>query len=195
MTPQEIAAGTIRQEHRALGAVIEVLQRLLRDIAAEHIEPDFRLLSTALYYIDDFPERCHHPREERYLFTALRARSPEFDPLLDDLESEHVTSAHTLARLHRVLVHYQADAPGALAALRAGVDAYAAMLSAHMRKEEAVLPVGSYQENYCVTLSLPSQLGSKGVLRVFTPPLAPDEARALEASAAALREALKSIDS
>lgn len=139
MTPKEIAVGTLQQEHRTLGAVVEVLQRLLRDIAAEHTEPDFRLLSSALYYIDDFPERCHHPKEERYLFRALRARSSEFDPLLDELESEHVSSAHTMNHLHRALVHYEADAPQALAALRAGVDAYAAMLSEHMRKEEHLL--------------------------------------------------------
>jgi len=139
MTPKEIATETIRQEHRTLGAVVGVLQRLLRDIATERIEPDFRLLSAALYYIDDFPERCHHPKEERYFFSTLRERSSEFDPLLDELESEHVTSAHTMAHLHRALVHYQADAPQALAALRAGIDAYAAMLSEHMRKEEYLL--------------------------------------------------------
>ena len=139
MKPREITIGTIQQEHRALGTVIEVLQRLLRDIAAKHSAPDFRLLSTALYYIDAFPERYHHPKEDQYLFKALRDRTAEFNPLLDELEAEHVTSAHMVNHLHRALVHYEADAPQALSALRAGVDAYAAMLSEHMRKEEHLL--------------------------------------------------------
>jgi L-lactate dehydrogenase len=63
------------------------------------------------------------------------------------------------------------------------------------RGEQVVVPIGSYQEKYGVTLSLPSQFGRRGVERVFTPTLAPDEARSLEKSAVALRGALVSIES
>lgn len=63
-----------------------------------------------------------------------------------------------------------------------------------VREEAAVVPIGSYREEYGVTLSLPSQIGRNGVSRVLMPPLAPDEAHALEKSAAALREALQSVD-
>lgn len=59
------------------------------------------------------------------------------------------------------------------------------------RDERAVVPIGSYQEKYGVTLSLPSQFRRSGVARVFMPVLAADEARALEKSAAALRDALQ----
>ena len=61
------------------------------------------------------------------------------------------------------------------------------------REEEAIVPIGSYRENYGVTLSLPSRLGREGVTRVLVPVLAADEAQALEKSAAALRRALQSI--
>jgi L-lactate dehydrogenase len=63
------------------------------------------------------------------------------------------------------------------------------------RGEPVVVPIGSHHEQYGVTLSLPSQFGHGGVERVLTPPLAADEARALEKSAAALRSALASIES
>ena len=139
MSGYEIVVGTIKQEHRVLGHVVEVLQHSLRDIAAGHTPLDFGLLATILYYIDDFPERCHHPKEERHFFRTLRERSSEFEPVLDELEAEHVSSAHMMNHLHRALVHYQAGAPQALSELRAGVDAYAAMLSEHMRKEEHLL--------------------------------------------------------
>ncbi len=59
--------------------------------------------------------------------------------------------------------------------------------------EAAIVPIGSYLEEYGVTLSLPSQIGRNGVVRVFKPPLAADEARALESSASALRDALRSL--
>ncbi len=63
------------------------------------------------------------------------------------------------------------------------------------RDEQAIVPIGSYREDYGVTLSLPSKFGRSGVTRVFMPSLAEDEARALDKSAAALRDALQSIGS
>ena len=63
------------------------------------------------------------------------------------------------------------------------------------RNEDAVVPIGSYQESFGVTLSLPSRLGREGVTRVLMPTLAEDEARALDESAAILRRALQSIES
>ena len=62
------------------------------------------------------------------------------------------------------------------------------------RGEEAIVPIGSYHEDYGVTLSLPSHLRREGVTRVLMPALAADEAQALEKSAAALRRALQSIE-
>lgn len=62
------------------------------------------------------------------------------------------------------------------------------------RNEGAVVPIGSYQERFGVTLSLPSRLGREGVTRVLMPTLAEDEARTLDESAAVLRRALQSIE-
>lgn len=61
------------------------------------------------------------------------------------------------------------------------------------REESAVAPIGSYQEKFGVTLSLPSQFGRAGITRVLMPALSEDEARALDDSAATLRSALQSI--
>ena len=61
------------------------------------------------------------------------------------------------------------------------------------RDEGAVVPIGSYQDKFGVTLSLPSRLGRDGVTKVFMPAMTEDEARALDESAATLRRALQSI--
>ena len=61
------------------------------------------------------------------------------------------------------------------------------------RNEGVVVPIGSYQERFGVTLSLPSRLSGKGVTKVLMPRLTDEEARALEESAATLRRALHSI--
>jgi L-lactate dehydrogenase len=62
------------------------------------------------------------------------------------------------------------------------------------RDEQVLVPIGSYHEKYGVTLSAPSRLGREGVASILMPPLAVDEAQALEKSAAVLRGVLKSID-
>ena len=61
------------------------------------------------------------------------------------------------------------------------------------RSEDAVVPIGSYQERFGVTLSLPSRVGSAGVTKILMPVMDQDEARALDESAAVLRRALQSI--
>ena len=136
---QYIVVETIKREHATLRAVMELLRGLLRDISAQHGEPDFGLLSAALYYIDEFPERCHHPKEDKYLFKALRQRTAAFNTMLDTLQSEHVSSAQMMREMHRALVLYQGGAPQGLSTFKSHVDVYARLHSDHMRKEEALL--------------------------------------------------------
>ena len=139
MSASDIAIATIQLEHRSLGMVLQTLQDLLRKIAAGHAVADFALLSTALYYIDDFPERCHHPKEDEYLFKRLRLRTSEFNAVLDRLQTEHARSAVAVSGLHRALVHYQGGAPEGLRLLQTAVDAYVADMHGHFTQEDALL--------------------------------------------------------
>lgn len=139
MSAGDVAIATIQSEHRSLGMVLHTLQSLLSRIAAGHVVADFALLATALYYIDDFPERCHHPKEDEYLFKRLRLRSTEFDAVLDRLQTEHARSAVTVAGLHRALVHYQGGAPEGLRLFKAAVDTYADDMREHFGLEDALI--------------------------------------------------------
>jgi L-lactate dehydrogenase len=59
--------------------------------------------------------------------------------------------------------------------------------------ERAVIPIGSFQERFGVTLSLPSVVGRAGVIRVFEPDLSDEEHSGLEKSAKALQAALDRV--
>ncbi|MFQ3452601.1 NAD(P)-binding domain-containing protein [Bradyrhizobium sp. UFLA01-814] len=59
-----------------------------------------------------------------------------------------------------------------------------------LRDERAVIPIGSYNGKFRVTLSLPSVVGREGVLRIFEPEMSVEEQRALELGAANLRRSL-----
>ena len=62
-----------------------------------------------------------------------------------------------------------------------------------LRDERAPIPVGSYQQAFGVTLSLPTVVGQVGAVAVLQPDLAPEERTKLEKSAELLRAALQTI--
>jgi L-lactate dehydrogenase len=57
-----------------------------------------------------------------------------------------------------------------------------------LRDERAVLPIGSYNKRFGVTLSLPSIVGRSGVVRILEPEMSPEETEALQKGAANLRK-------
>jgi L-lactate dehydrogenase len=62
-----------------------------------------------------------------------------------------------------------------------------------LRDERAAIPIGSYQGEFGVTLSLPSIIGRVGVISVLPPELSDEERIALEKSAERLRSALNQV--
>lgn len=59
--------------------------------------------------------------------------------MLDELQAEHVRSGQQVAYLAQTLVRFQGGAPDGLESFSAAVEAYAALLNEHMRKEEKVI--------------------------------------------------------
>jgi len=129
----------IHDEHRSLAAVIHGMLYLVREIRERGAKPDFSLLGAMIYYIDAFPERFHHPKEDRYLFRLLRTRCREAGPLIDRLETEHRAGAEKIRLLEQALARYQQGGASEFSAFAAAVDAYAAFHWDHMRAEEKEL--------------------------------------------------------
>jgi len=64
-----------------------------------------------------------------------------------------------------------------------------------LRDERSVIPIGSYQREFGVTLSLPSVVGRGGVTMTLPPDLSAEEKSGLQRSAENLRTALKRVTS
>jgi L-lactate dehydrogenase len=64
-----------------------------------------------------------------------------------------------------------------------------------LRDERSAIPIGSYQREFGVTLSLPSVVGRDGVIAILPPDLSPDEQDGLRKSAESLRKALERVSS
>ena len=126
----------IYDEHRGLAAVLHGMLYLVHEIRDRRGKPNFELLGAMIYYIDAFPERFHHPKEDEYLFRLLRLRCPQAAPLLDRLETEHRTGAEKIRTLEQALARYQQGGDGEFSNFLAAVEAYAAFHWEHMRLEE-----------------------------------------------------------
>ena len=59
-----------------------------------------------------------------------------------------------------------------------------------LRDERAVIPIGSYNPTYGVTLSMPSVVGREGVVQILEPDLSVQERHALQRSADTLKQAV-----
>jgi hemerythrin-like domain-containing protein len=135
-TPYDSAVAIIKQEHRSLGYLVHTLQRVLHDVGAHKADADFKLVATMLYYIDTFPDCCHHPKEDEYLFKRLRSRTTIANALLDQLQDQHVIFARMMAGLGQTFMHWQGGAPNGLQPFFQEVNAYAELLCGHMEQEE-----------------------------------------------------------
>jgi L-lactate dehydrogenase len=62
-----------------------------------------------------------------------------------------------------------------------------------LRDERAVIPVGSYNPTFGVTLSVPSVVGREGVHRVLEPEMSAAEQQGLQRSAEAIKAALSRL--
>jgi hemerythrin-like domain-containing protein len=112
---------------------------MVREIRDRDAAPSFEALGAMIYYIDAFPERFHHPKEDGYLFRVLRSRCPKAGMLIDRLEEEHRIGAHKIRTLEQSLARYQSGGAREFPQFAAAVDDYAEFHWKHMRTEETEL--------------------------------------------------------
>lgn len=129
----------ILDEHRSLAAITHGLRFLVREMREKNIEPDGKLLWAMLYYIDTFPQKLHHPKEEAYLFRRLKMRTHEADKAILELEEQHKAGGENVKALEMALGRYQAGAPGGREEFMAAAETFADKIAVHMAMEENVL--------------------------------------------------------
>ena len=133
------ALSKIRDEHRSISAVLHGLKQLARDARHACVKPEFAVFRAMIRYIDEFPERLHHPKEETYLFARLVNRYPNAARLVIELQDEHLKGARLVRELERSLMFFEDRWPEGAAEFLGAVDAYADFHWKHMRKEEQEL--------------------------------------------------------
>lgn len=132
----------IKDEHRSLAAVIRAAEHVVEKAASTGKRPDFRLLRAILYYLREFPERRHHPNEDRVLFRRIKSRTHDADAVIAELEDEHQRGEVLLQRLATALGSWEADTAEGRKAFADALSLFSTFYWAHMDKEERrVLPI------------------------------------------------------
>ena len=133
---KEKALSIVHEEHRAISAVLSGLRELARMAEDPAVRPEFTVLHAMIHYIDAFPEKLHHPKEEESLFKPLLGHAPQSAALVEDLSRQHAAGAKLVRELQRSLLAFEVEWPKGAAELRAAVKAYAEFHWDHMRREE-----------------------------------------------------------
>lgn len=132
----------IQNEHRGMAAVLYCLKCVREDIEKRGLRPDLALFYAAIDYIESFLDRFHHPKEDTYLFRALRRRYPKALPIINELENEHGIGESLLRALRAALDAYHRDGAQAFDAFSGALEEYYQFEWQHMKKEEEeILPL------------------------------------------------------
>ncbi len=124
----------LRSEHLALKGVGRIL-KMEAALLEQGKDVDVSLLKDIVEYIEEFPDTIHHPKEERYIFRAMRARSPQAGDLLDRLYREHLEENALIAEFGKNLNAYENDREAGREDLAKIARIYSEFLEGHMKLE------------------------------------------------------------
>jgi hemerythrin-like domain-containing protein len=129
----------IRNEHAALASLLHTLTLMLADHRQKHTLPDFDLLRAMLVYIDEYPEKLHHPKETNLLFPMVRKRASEAAETLDKLDHDHEQGEFAIHELSHKLIAFEVLGEMRREEFETAVTRYVNFYLKHMAMEERVV--------------------------------------------------------
>jgi len=126
-------------EHRSITAVLDTVSALVRSAAEEGAPFEAASFHAMLHYLEIFPERHHHPKEEEFLFPAIRARTAEANDVLDRLQRQHGAGEEALHVLQQKLVRAEHGGAADLASFAEAARTFVERYRAHLAIEESEL--------------------------------------------------------
>lgn len=132
----------IRDEHAALSAMLHALAQMIERGPGDAPERYFDVMRATLFYVDEFPERLHHPKESQLLFPQLLKLAPQCSEVLEQLEAEHRGSESAIRELQHLLLAWELVGDSRRQAFEASAQKYLNLYLDHMQRENTlVLPL------------------------------------------------------
>ena len=129
----------IRDEHASLAAMLQSMRMLVERGPDESRKNFFDVVRAMLFYIDEYPERLHHPKESNLLFPKVVKASPKVLGAIDRLERDHMYSEKAARELQHLLMAWELLGPSRRAAFQEAFTKYIDFYLDHMKLEEEVI--------------------------------------------------------
>ena len=129
----------IHDEHMALAAMLRSLGMMLDRGPGSEPEVFFDVLRAMLFYIDEFPEKLHHPKESDLLFPRVVRLAPEVFNTVVQLEKDHSNGESTVRELQHLLLAWELLGEPRRAGFEQAAKRYIGFYLEHMRLEEEVI--------------------------------------------------------
>ena len=129
----------IRDEHTTLAAMLRSLGMMVERGPGEHPQKFFDVLRSMLFYIDEFPERLHHPKESELLFPKVAALVPETAELIARLDKDHHRGEANVRELQHLLLAWELLGESRREVFTVAAKRYLGFYLEHMRQEETVI--------------------------------------------------------
>lgn len=138
---QPLALRVMRDEHQALSAMLRSMAMMLSQSRRDGRLPNFEVLRSMMFYVDEFPEKLHHSKEEELLFPIVRKRVPELATVLDRLGRDHERGEAALRHMEHLLLAFEVMGESRRDAFEKALETYTRNYLEHMALEELeVLP-------------------------------------------------------
>lgn len=129
----------LQGEHASYGDALKTLLAHLKRARAHSFMPNLEIFTTGLSYIDTFIEQFHHPKEDEFLFPALRQRTDEADEVMRELQFDHVNGTLAFKELNAALDHVHLGGLNELHRFADMMERYTQAQYAHMEREESLV--------------------------------------------------------
>ena len=129
----------IRDEHASLAAMLQSMRMLVERGPDEGRNNFFDVLRAMLFYIDEYPERLHHPKESNLLFPRVVKASPKVLGAIDRLERDHMYSEKAARELQHQLLAWELLGPTRRGAFQEAFKKYVDFYLDHMTLEEEII--------------------------------------------------------
>tara|TARA_R110001599_G_scaffold167526_1_gene357414 strand:- start:232 stop:819 length:588 start_codon:yes stop_codon:yes gene_type:complete len=131
----------IRDEHGALAAMLRSLVMMVERGPGDAADQYFDVLRAMLFYIDEFPERLHHPKESELLFPKVARAAPQTGEAIAQLEKDHARGEGAVRELQHQLLAWELLGDSRRAAFETAARSYVKFYLEHMHLEEKeILP-------------------------------------------------------
>jgi hemerythrin-like domain-containing protein len=125
------------EEHQNIEKLLLVLEHEL-EVFDRSGQPDYEILQTIIRYFQDYPESCHHPKEEM-IFEKLKSRDPAAAKRFGDVEADHGVEAKRLCSFARAVDYILADQEFLRESFHLAVHDFIDHQRQHLEKEERLL--------------------------------------------------------